>query len=75
MHKWLLDKVDSLPIQPYFLNFFPQVPRSWTKAEEGFYPTSEDGHGSWRDFNIDLLESSKELRELYMEYALTHVRE
>ena len=76
MHKWLFAKVDSLPIQPYFLNFIPPVPRSWTKDEEGFYPTSADAaQGKWQDFNLDLLEMSKELQELYMEWALKHIVE
>ena len=76
MHKLLFSKVDSLPIQPYFLNFIPQVPRSWTKDEEGFYPTAENAaQGKWQDFNLDLLEMSKELQELYMEWALKHIVE
>ena len=76
MHKWLLDKVDSLSIQPYFLNFIPQVPRSWTKDEEGFYPTAENAaQGKWQDFNLDLLETSEGVNELYMEYALRNIVE
>jgi len=76
MHKWLFAKVDSLPIQPYFLNFVPPVPRSWTKDEEGFYPTAADAvRGKWQDMNLDLLEISKELNELVWEYALKNIVE
>jgi len=76
MHEWLFAKLDELPLQPYFLTVLPPVPRSWTKDEEGYSPTQADSaKGNWRLFSLDVMEMPPELQELYMSYALTHVRE
>ncbi len=73
IEKLLISKVESLPIQPYTLNI-PQAPRSWTKIDEGYSPTQADASkGDWQLFSLDVMETSAEIRELWMEYAKKYV--
>ena len=76
MHEWMLSKLDEQPTQPYFLFGIPPHPRSWTKDEEGWYPTEENAdRGDWKLFNIDMQQPDPEVKELYVNYALTHIIE
>ena len=75
MFELLYSKLDTLPVQPYFLNI-PPPPRSWTKDDEGYSPTAADAQkGDWQLFSLDVAELPTEVRNVSMEYARTHVRE
>ena len=65
--------IEALPIKPYFLNI-PQPPRSWTKDDEGYSPTSEDSSkGQWFIFSLDENEMPDEIRELWLDHAKRNV--
>ena len=73
MHKMAIAKIEALPIKPYFLNI-PQPPRSWTKDDEGYSPTSEDSSkGQWFIFSLDENEMPDEIRELWLDHAKRNV--
>ena len=76
MHKLFADKLDSLPIKPYFLPIPPRAPRDWTRDEEGYSPTVSDGaRGNWQLFSVDENEWTAEVQEFWMEYAKSNVRD
>ena len=73
MYESVHSKLDALKIQPYFLSI-PNPPRSWTKDQEGYSPTSADGdRGNWRLFSLDAQEESDEVRQEKMNYALRNI--
>jgi hypothetical protein len=76
MHKLFANKLDSLPIRPYFLPIPPRAPRDWTRDEEGYSPTVSDGaRGNWQLYSVDENEWTAEVQEFWMEYAKSNVRD
>ena len=75
MWELLHSKLDTLPIQPYFLSI-PPPPRSLTIDDEGYSPTETDAtKGDWQLFSLDVSEILAEVQEVLMEYTREHVRE
>ena len=73
MNQLIISKLEDVPIKPYFLTI-PQPPRSWTKNDEGYWPTAEDtDRGQWWIFSLDEYEMPEEIAELWLDYAERNV--
>jgi len=69
MWESVYSKLDALDIQPYFLSI-PQPPRSWTKDQEGYSPTSANSdRGNWKLFSLDQQEDSYEVQQAKLDYS------
>ena len=73
MNQLIISKLEDVPIKPYFLTI-PQPPRSWTKNDEGYWPTAEDAdRGQWWIFSLNEYEMPEEIAELWLDYAERNV--